>query len=162
MTHVAEAVVNGIRPNDVRLSANDRQIILFLDSVRSKAWTVSGLRKPPASWLAVRLDMPLRTVERSLQHLESAGAIERLSTTYWDKRVKATRTSATYRLTADFRRQCEAYARYVVGAAKGTSDDPKKPRLSPYHAKQPEMTLEELYRKAMADTGQSLPWEDRA
>jgi hypothetical protein len=139
---VTEAVINGIRYNGHRLTGDDRAVVFFLDSVRSKAWSASTPKTLPLTWWSYRLDIPLRTLKRRLAILAEAKVIETRSTPRFNKRSGHTTTGATYALTDAFQAACEDYCRTVVRTAKGSAGV----RLTDLHAllrANPGMTLQE-------------------
>lgn len=115
---VMEAVLNGFDYKGYVMNPAERQIVMFLESVGSKAWTVSGLSSLPLEWLAIRLGMPPRTLDRNLKSLIDAGIITVEDRTVYVRNSKTTRPGATYRLSSEFRDHARAFTLTTVKATK--------------------------------------------
>lgn len=148
MTYLQEALANGYRPLGHKPNQTEAKVLIFLDSVKSKAWTVSGLNSLPLDWLATRLDVAPRTLDYALTSLEEHTIIEREHSSLHVNRSGTTRPQSTYRLNEKMLWEAESYVRSVVHAAKRHASD-----IWSVAQKHPEWTLQQVHD----EWRQSLP-----
>lgn len=120
-------------------SASTRLLVIHLASTRGGQWSVNGPRSLPLSWLATRLDIPLRTLKRCLAELQEEDGPHGGPVIEVDyEEVGGGRVKVTYTLTKAFRAGAVAYTKkVVVPTAKGCGS---------IHRKHPEARLEEIAR----------------